>query len=147
MMADGAHNMLLCTCQQHPPLPHPRIRWGNSGDLTEYHVNNRVAPPLGHYQMSIHLSITIKTIYDANSPCQFHLPSGENSCQFPVNSPVYHRGGVVAGVIDRCIVYNIKIITLILAQLTMDKLARTTHSRINLEHINSSIIVVLLIAT
>ena len=30
----------LCTYQWHPPLPHPRVGWGNSGDLTEYHVKN-----------------------------------------------------------------------------------------------------------
>ena len=23
-----------------PPLPHNRVGWGNSGDLTEYHVKN-----------------------------------------------------------------------------------------------------------
>ena len=24
----------------HPPLPHARVAWGNSGDLTECHVKN-----------------------------------------------------------------------------------------------------------
>ena len=28
----------LCTYQWHPPLPPPWVGWGNSGDLTEYHV-------------------------------------------------------------------------------------------------------------
>ena len=31
---------ILCTCQWHPPFPHPWVGWGNSGDLTEYHVKN-----------------------------------------------------------------------------------------------------------
>ena len=31
---------LLCTYQWHPPLPQPRVGWGNSGDLTENHVKN-----------------------------------------------------------------------------------------------------------
>ena len=33
---------MLCTYQWHPPppLPHPWVGWGNSGDLTEYHVKN-----------------------------------------------------------------------------------------------------------
>ena len=42
-------------------------------------------------------------LYYANNSCQFHLPSGGNSCQLLVNSPVQHGGGVVGGIIDRCI--------------------------------------------
>ena len=30
----------LCTYQWYPSLPHPRVGWRNSGDFTEYHVQN-----------------------------------------------------------------------------------------------------------
>ena len=65
----------LCTYQWHPPLPHPRVGWGNSGDLTEYHVKNP-SPVLWCYQMSIHLSIAKNILGYVYSPCQFPLPLG-----------------------------------------------------------------------
>ena len=37
-----------------PQFPHPRVGWGNSGDLTEYHVKNPSPGALLDVNTSIH---------------------------------------------------------------------------------------------
>ena len=99
-------DIILCIYQWHPPLPHSRVGWGNSGDLTEYHVKYPTPGALPDVYLSprIDRRFDIIRLYYANSSCQFHLLLGGNSCQFPVDSLVSHGGGVVGGgVIDRCI--------------------------------------------
>ena len=90
-----------------PPIngtPHPRVGWGNSGDLT---VPCQEPLPWGvtrcqytYLSPRIDRGFDIIRLYYANSPCQFHLPSGGNSCQFPCIA----RGWILGGVIDRCII-------------------------------------------
>ena len=73
-------------------IPHSRVGWGNSGDLTEYHVKNPSPGALPDvntptYRQESIGDLTLRLCY-ANSLCQFHLPLEGNSCQFPVNSSV-----------------------------------------------------------
>ena len=97
------------------PTPPPRFGWGNSGDLTGYHVQN---PSLGRYQMSVHLSIAMDrqgidrglTKQDSTVTmliAQSISPTLEEKFQsiigqFPC---IQHEGGLISGdIIDRCIV-------------------------------------------
>ena len=83
----------LCTYQWHPPLPHPRVAWGNSGDLTEYHIKNPspgvlpdVNTPISRQESigGIDRGFDIIRLYYANNPRQFHLHSGGRGELLPI---------------------------------------------------------------
>ena len=42
-------------------------------------------------------------LYSGDYFCQYHVSSGGNRCQIPVNNPYLHGGGGWGGVIDKCI--------------------------------------------
>ena len=78
-------------------IPHSRIGWGNSGDLTEYHVKNPSPGVSPDVTAPIYLSPRI------DRGCHFTHPRGELlsiSGQLPCIAQWWGSGGVI----DRCII-------------------------------------------
>ena len=98
-----------------PHSPTPRVGWGNSGDLTEYHVKNPSSGALPDVNTPIDLSPRIDRGFDniiirlytmLIAHVDFTHPRREGGTS--VKSPCIARGwgSGWGGVIDRCIMYK-----------------------------------------
>ena len=77
-----------------PYSPTPRVGWGISE-----HAMSRT-PPLGHYQMSIHLAISRSIAMDRQGIDAIGQYYGNSPCQFFIA-----RGWASGGITDRCITW------------------------------------------